>query len=184
MRKQEPWIAELNRRFPRRQPEPPYKDPFSIYDWVLFLFLILLILLIGTACFGQSVSPVLAQAHGTRTKGTVTFRNDQLVPVALTIEAESVSGTPEGHALYRHLDSTVSVRLAATSARLAPKQSFSVDYEITCQVLPCVVALQGSFSGLRNKEGLVVVLRMPEVVYICAREKGCRDSVRASWGIH
>lgn len=181
MRHFDPWIDDLNRRFPRRQPEPPYRDRTLLYGVVLFLLLIALCLISGFA-HGQTVSPVIVESRGPRVKGEVTFSNDQLVPLSLVIEPKTVkvvSGVP----LYLHLESGVSVKLDTSSARLGPRQRFVVGYEIQCAAMPCAVSLQGTFTGLHTRDGLAIALHLPHVVYICAKQKGCRDEVRKSWGV-
>lgn len=177
----DPWIDELNQRFPRRQPEPPY-NPNRLYDWIIFLVLVFLILLIATACFGQTVSPVLVEGKGPHVKGEITVTNNQLIPMGLILEAQSVV-VVSGQTFYQHLDPSINVKLGAMSARLSPKQSYVVPYEITCAAMPCVVNIGATFTGLHTKDGLAIALHLPHVVYVCQKARGCRDSVRHGWGL-
>ncbi len=180
----DPLLDDLNKRFPRRSPEPPVSKILLrgvILFVLLWLLLAILICFASTECHAQTISPAISEAHGPKVRGEFTVTNNQIIPMAVWIEPQSVSGGG-GQIFFKHLDSSVSVRFTSTSARLSPKQSYSIGFEVQCAMLPCIVNLAATFTGLHSN-GLAVALHTANIVYICQREKHCRDEIRASWGV-
>jgi hypothetical protein len=173
----DPIVADLNKRFPRRReiPMSPTKGA------ILFVILAALIVILLIACSGhaQTISPAISECKGPRCKGEFTVTNDQIVPLALWIEAQSVVSSPSGTIFYHHLSPDVQVKLTNTSARLAPKQSYVIGYDVTCPG-QCVINFAATFTGLHSN-GLLLALHLSNVVYICEKSKHCRDDIRSSW---
>jgi hypothetical protein len=140
-----------------------------------------ILILICISAKAQTISPAISEVKGPRVRGEFSVTNNQIIPMAVWIEPQSVSGK-DGQIFFRHLDSNVSVRLTSTSARLSPRSSYVIGYDVACQTIPCVVNFSATFTGLRSA-GLAVALHMGNIVYICQREKHCRDEIRASWGL-
>jgi hypothetical protein len=138
--------------------------------------------LIGNAAAAQTVSPLIAE-FGKKISGDFTVSNNALTPQAVTIEAFSFGADKDGKPIYRALDSGIAVRLSETSARLGPKASRSIHYQITCVAYPCEVAIFADFVGLHTTNGIALSIHVPHVVYACEKVKGCRALVRKSWGL-
>jgi hypothetical protein len=173
----DPIVADLNKRFPRRQPEPPYK---GIWLDIITAFVIVVILgFVATKCHGQTISPAISECKGPKCRGEFTIRNDQIIPLAMFIEPQSVT-TADGKILYLHLNSQTFVHLSASSGRLSPHQTVLIDYEITCAAMPCVVNFAATFTGLHSN-GLLLALHLGNIVYICDKQKDCRSRIRANW---
>ena len=117
----DPWVTELNKRFPRRQPEP--KENKAFVGVIILFILLTVIILAATNCHGQTISPAISECKGPRCRGEITLTNNQIIPMAFWIEAQSVSGD-KGKIFYLHLDPSATVKLSSTSARLSPKQSY------------------------------------------------------------
>jgi len=182
----DPFLDDLNKRFPRRSPEPPVSK-ILLRGVVLFvrlwLLLAILICFASTECHAQTISPVISECKGPRCRGEIVLTNNQIVPLAAYIETQSLAAS-DGKVLYRHLDSGINIRLTNNSARLGPRQSYVIGYEITCREMPCVVNLGTVFQGLHTKEGLAVALHLGSVIYLCSdKAKGCRERTRQGWGI-
>jgi len=148
-------------------------------DAVLILELILigvLILVCASEAGAQTVSPVAAEAKGPKARGEFSLTNNQIVPLAVFVEATSAQQST--------LAPGVTVRLANSSARLGPKQTYVFQYEVECAALPCAVNFWATLTGLHTKDGLAVALHLPSVLYVCDRAKDCRANTLRTWAAH
>lgn len=135
-----------------------------------------------TALFGQSVSPLVVEC-GKRCSGSFTVSNDGLRPMSVVVEPYSFSLSPKSETLFRQLDSTVTVELSETSARVGPKSEHTFDYDIHCQQLPCMVAITSGMVIGHTVEGLAVRLVVPHIVYVDEKGKGARARLRLQAGL-
>jgi hypothetical protein len=141
-----------------------------------------LLLLVGTAV-GQTISPVIVEC-GKKCSGTFTVKNNQTIPASVYLESNSFSLTSDSKSVLRKLDSTTTVILDATSARIAPLDSRVFSYKIICRQLPCAVQITAVMTASKKSEsGMQILFGLPEVVYVCERKKDCRKNVRKEAGI-
>jgi hypothetical protein len=140
------------------------------------------ILAIGVSLHAQTVSPVISE-YGKKASGEFTVTNNALVPEAVAVEAMSFSVGTDGKSIFRPLDPGVDVQLSTQSARLGPRQSYVVNYEVHCAVLPCAVTIFSTLTGLHTTEGIAMAIHLPHVIYVCNKPKACRQSMRRAWGV-
>ena len=178
----DPLVDDLNKRFPRRTPAPAYRPKVNYWPIIISLVIVGLgALLITSFCHAQMISPAISECR-THCRGEMTLTNNQVVPLAVYIEPQSVTAGDVGRIFYKHLDPNVIVRLSSTSARLSPHQAYIVDYEIICQS-DCVVNFSATFTGLHSN-GLAVALHVGNIVYLCDKQKDCRKQTRQKLGLN
>jgi hypothetical protein len=140
-------------------------------------------LLVASSVCAQTISPVIVEYGHGKADGQFTVTNNSLVSSAVTIEPKSFSIVPNSIPIYRPLDSTVHLALSESSAFVGARQTHTFYYSIKCDVLPCLVVLDaGVTTGQKTQEGLIIRALVPHVVYICEKQKGCRQSVRKASG--
>jgi hypothetical protein len=150
------------------------------------LFLALLLALIGLLAWSanaQTISPLMGECGGKKCTGQFTVTNNGIVPLAVSIDAHAVTFTAAGEPILHPLDSTTHVKLSETSARVAPRQGHDFSYTIQCDALPCVIGFAAGMSAGHTDNGMAVRLVLETAVYICEKSKGCRASIRKSYGL-
>jgi hypothetical protein len=150
-------------------------------------FAIIVLLFAGSVnvAWAQTLSPMVGE-YGKKANGTFLLTNNTVVPLAVTIEAQSFSVDKMGKHL-RPLDSTTHVQLSETSARLAPKEIHEVNFKIRCDVYPCLVTflsgmVVGHTQGDKDHPVFQVRLILEHVAYVCSKAKNCRKDVLAAAG--
>src|SRR5512138_1271262 len=121
---------------------------------------LLAVVWMAVAASAQTVRPLVVDA-GNPTKGRVEYVNDSALPVNVVVEAKSFSVSETGEITYRPLDSTLHLKLSATSFRIPPQQSYYLFYEASTDQAPAWFTIYGSFSGsgLRTGQGFSVRLQ-------------------------
>jgi hypothetical protein len=138
----------------------------------------ILALVLVSAAFGQTVSPVSGEFNKPHAKGTFTATNNALVAQVVTVRPYTMDAVA-GQTQFRELDSTVHVKLSETSAKLPPRAPHSFDYDIICDKSPCAVAFITTFAGQHVTEAIKLEIKIPVTAYVCVdRKSGCRKYVR------
>jgi len=143
------------------------------------------LLLSGACAFAQSVSPVIVEYKG-KAAGRIALTNNTLTPMAVVLEPQSFSITPEGNGVYRPLDSDIHVQLSSMSVRLEPGQTYYVFYKATAEKLPAWFTVYSIFSSLHHTGSLDVRILLPHTVYIYPKKPLSKDKdevtvTQATW---
>jgi hypothetical protein len=148
-----------------------------------FLKAVVLLLICAGAAGAQTLSPIISEC-GAKCKGEFTVTNNGLAPMAVTIQPVSFSLDKDtGRSIFRPLDSTVTIRLAESSARVPIKGAHTFSYDLQCNAAPCPVTFLVSMSAGHTDSGLQIKIEIPAVVYSCERAKDCRANVRKAAGL-
>ena len=127
----------------------------------------------------QSVSPAIVEfKYKKEIKGSVTIENNAVIPLTYTLEGMSFTIDKQGRSSWRSLDNTIHLTLEESSGKLRPRESRTIFYRATCEIVPCWFAINTTFNGLHTPEGFVVSLHLDQAVYACPKEKNCRATVR------
>src|SRR5262249_16389139 len=124
-----------------------------------FLRMILLTMcgvgVLGSVVAAQTVKPVIAEL-GNPAKGRIEYYNDSLKPLNVVLETKSFTVSDTGEITYRPLDTTVHLKLSATSFRVMPQQSYYVFYEADTAEAPAWFVVYAAFSGFpfRTQQGM------------------------------
>jgi hypothetical protein len=139
-----------------------------------------------TAVAQVGVSPLKAE-FGKKASAQMTVSNGSLSPIAVTLEAKTLTMGSDGHLTLSDLDpAVVKVKLHETSARLAAKSSRTFDYDIKCN--RCAVVISAAAAPIQKLKvdgdamGARVVLRYGMTNFVCPSVKGCRESFLREWG--
>ena len=134
----------------------------------IILFAVLDLFLLTLAAGAQTIGTPIAEfttKPGKISRGSFQIQNDQLQPVAFTIESYSISFNNQ-KLNYRALDAGVKVELSQTSGRLGPKEIRRFDYKISCDSIPCTVGIQTGLVIGRTKDGMQVRIILPHLAYL------------------
>ena len=143
--------------------------------------LVYFFLIIASGIFAQTVAPLVSE-YGKKASGSFKIQNNTLQPVAVTVEAYSFSLDKDGQH-FRKLDDTVHVTLSQSSARLSPMEIHEFNYKVTCAAMPCMVSFQTGMVVGHTTDGLQVRLILPHAVYLCEKQKNCRQDVLTDAGL-
>ncbi len=141
------------------------------------------LLLSGVCAFAQTVSPVIVEYKG-KAAGRIALTNNTLTPMAVVLEPQSFSITPDGNGVYRALDSDIHVQLSSMSVRIEPGQTYYVFYKATAEKLPAWFTVYSIFSSLHHTGSLDVRILLPHTVYIYPKKPLGKDEVtitKANW---
>ena len=136
---------------------------------------VLIFLSFSFICAAQEVSPPINEC-GHKCSGEFSVKNNGLTPFLVTVEAHSFSISKTRTPILRALDTGVSVRFSETSARLGPKAIHAFDYKVKCSQYPCLIQILSSMVVGHTPNGTAVRLQIPHVVYVCDKEKNCRNN--------
>ena len=144
--------------------------------------LVLLALLASpVAVHAQKVSPAFAE-FGKRARGKITVTNDGLTMLRVEVQPFSFTPTRDKQTPILILENGIHVRVGDSSFVLPAKTSRTVDYEATCEILPCHFVLlhtfRPSFEPTPMPEPGPVYLTTG--VYVCEQQKDCRKTIRES----
>lgn len=142
--------------------------------------LLTLLALLGTAQHGraQSVQPVIMEytVKGA-SSGSYVISNDMLVPIFVSIQAQSFTIDPSGKALYQPLSKNIHLDLSTTSLKLPPKQSRTIYYRASADQLPAWFTIYSTLMGVPGQKGITMQLRLPHTVYLLPKEKASRTEL-------
>jgi hypothetical protein len=131
----------------------------------------------------QSVSPLVVEC-GRKCNGSFTVTNDQNDVLNVTVEPFSFNLSPQGKTLFEPLSKDADVTMKEMAARVPPHGEWQFDYNIRCGQPPCRVALVTAMTvGKPNPDGLTIRMIIPEIIYSCEKQRGCRAVQRASFGL-
>jgi hypothetical protein len=150
----------------------------------LILFVVLDLFLFALAASAQTIAPPTAEFNtkpGKTSRGSFQTQNNSLQAVAFTIESYSVTVDARGPQ-YHPLDPGVKVELSSTSGRLGPKQIFTTDYRISCDSLPCAVAIKTGMVTGHTKDGMQVRIILSHFAYL-AQSKHPRQDILMAAGL-
>jgi hypothetical protein len=145
------------------------------------IILFLVLLTPGAVRAQISVGPPVSEL-GVNKKGEaraeLNVANVSLIPQFVVIEARGFLLDADGKTVFRPLESTTTVELSETSARVGAKQSRQFDAKITCTKLPCWVSLVGSAIVGKSTNGAAEKVNIFTTWYVCEKAKNCRDEIR------
>ena len=118
----------------------------------------------------QTVRPVIVEHKGKAAKGKIELVNDGLVPMNVVIEPKSFQVSEEGQLSFQSLDPNLQVKLSTMAARIPPKQTHIVFYEVKAENLPAWVVIYSTFALKPPDLGIGVQVQLPHVVYLKQEE--------------
>jgi hypothetical protein len=138
------------------------------------IILILTLAALTTAATAQvTLSPLNAE-FGKKAKGEFNLTNGTFAPLSVTFELQSVELSSGKFAMV-DLKPTTHVKLSEYSARIPAKQTRTIAYTVTCDVMPCGVVILSTMATGHTNEGIAMATRMGTIAYVCDKQKGCRD---------
>lgn len=150
---------------------------------MLLLALVGFVSLFWSHCaFAQAVSPVIVE-YKVKAEGRFALTNRTLVPMAVVLEPQSFSITPDGKGVFRPLDANIHVKLSTMSFRLDPGQTYYVFYKAEADKLPAWFTVYSVFSSLQHTSGLDVRIMLPHTVYIYPKKPLTKQQVQVKQAI-
>jgi len=144
--------------------------------------LLLLAVLLPAALHAQTVMPLYGECSAKKCSGSFSVRNDQVIPLAVTLDARSFT-LKDGKMVWQNtLAPGVALRLSGTSVRLGPKQSYRFGFKASCATIPCQFAVLPDFSGMHLNNGIKLDMHLDYAVYVCAKKKECRANALRAGG--
>ncbi len=143
----------------------------------------LLLLVSGCCAFAQTVAPVIVEYKG-KAEGRISLVNNTTLPMAVVLEPQSFSITPEGKGIYRPLDPDIHVKLSAMSFRIDPGQTYYVFYSATADKLPAWFTVYSVFSSAQHRPGLDVRILLPHTVYIYPKKSKAKENVQLTRAVY
>ena len=132
---------------------------------------LLLLLLCGAmAVSAQVVRPVIVEHKGKVFRGKIELVNDSVVPMSVVVEPKSFQVSEEGEITFQPLDEDLQVKLSAMGARIPPKQTQYVFYEVKAENLPAWLVIYSTFALRPPELGIGVQIQLPHVVYLNQEE--------------
>ncbi len=143
----------------------------------------LLLLTCASCAFAQTVAPVIVEYKG-KAEGRISLVNNTTLPMAVVLEPQSFSITPEGKGIYRPLDPDIHVKLSAMSFRIDPGQTYYVFYSATADKLPAWFTVYSVFSSAQHRPGLDVRILLPHTVYIYPKKSKAMENVQLTRAVY
>ena len=141
-----------------------------------------LLVFLSAIAQAQTVSPIISEYHGSKAKGEFTVSNGSTGSFHAIILASSFDVDKDGNPRFRPLDPSIHLRLDSQSNTIGARQAHTYFYEVTCDKEPCWLSIYAVVglgrAATPNGGGINVSVRLPHTVYLCEREKNCRDHVR------
>jgi hypothetical protein len=148
-------------------------------------WLSVLAVLFGSVAGAQTISPLTTSYKvkpGKNVSGSFVVTNNALTPSNVVVETASFRWVNDKQILEA-VGTNVRVKLSETSFRLGAKTSHTVNYQVSCDKLPCAVALFSAFISGHVENGVNIAIHLPTSVYMCEDDaKHCREKVRSSLG--
>lgn len=143
-----------------------------------YSFLALLILSAAMPAAAQTVSPPLVE-YQERASASFQVSNPTLFPQTVVLQPRGFEVDERGNLRDTPLDtSRIRLKLSAMSVRLAPRQTYTVFYEVEADSAPAWFAIMSVFTGGRTQNGIAVRVELPHVVYLNQRAPIAQADVR------
>jgi len=138
----------------------------------------LMIVVSAVSARAQTVRPLISEL-GNPARGRVEYVNDSLVPLNVLVQAQGFRVSESGDISYMPLESSIHLKLSATSFRIPPKQSYYLFYEAETDHSPAWFVIYATFSGfaVRSQEGMNVRLELPHTVYLLPKKGMSQEDV-------
>lgn len=143
----------------------------------------LLLVISSCGAFAQTVAPVIVEYKG-KAEGRISLVNNTTLPMAVVLEPQSFSITPEGKGVYRPLDPEIHVKLSAMSFRIDPGQTYYVFYTATADKLPAWFTVYSIFSSAQHRDGLDVRILLPHTIYIYPKKQKGKENVQLTRAVY
>jgi P pilus assembly chaperone PapD len=151
--------------------------------WLLRILSSLLLVISSCCAFAQTVAPVIVEYKG-KAEGRISLVNNTTLPMAVVLQPQSFSITPEGKGVYRPLDPDIHVKLSAMSFRIDPGQTYYVFYSATADKLPAWFTVYSVFSSAQHRPGLDVRILLPHTVYIYPKKSKGKENVQLTKAVY
>jgi hypothetical protein len=135
-----------------------------------------LIPLLGAACFGQSIQPLIVEYTG-KADGKFELTNNTLTPMAVVLEPKSFGIDANGKGIYRPLDANIHLELSAMSLRLEPKQTYYVFYKVNADQLPAWFTVYAVFTPIQKTQGIKLRIMLPHTVYLYQKKSLDKEAI-------
>ena len=139
------------------------------------ILLMIVFVFAGTAR-AQTISPVIVE-YKEKARGKFEVHNDAVVPLNVVLEPRSFSVDEKGQPFFRKLDEGIHVKLSAMSFRLAPRQTYTVFYEVTAEAVPAWLTIYALVTGATTPDGIKLVIELPHTVYLLPAKPSAEGSV-------
>lgn len=180
----DPYLDDLNKRFPRRREIPPRK-PVLLYVLIV-AFVLLILCAVAISGNAQTVSPLVVECS-LKCRGQFTVDNHTLVPFTVLIDPQTFTlkeNVQDPTPVYKALDlNVVGVKVSDIAARIPPKGRHTFVYNLTCAKEPCLVTFWSGMIVGHTTQGVAVKVNLAHTVYMCTKQKGCRAQVFKQAGI-
>lgn len=138
------------------------------------------VLIASGIAHGQQISPTAEEFKGPHAKGFFTVANQGVKPLAVSVEATSLSIDSNGHPVLSPNPPNVTVIFKQPQFKLGPKQTHMVNFEATCISVPCHFELLASFAPAIDSDGIAVVTHLGTAIYVCEKQRDCRKETLAT----
>jgi hypothetical protein len=134
------------------------------------------LLLCALSLQAQTVRPLIDEnivpQRDQKAKGKIEYVNDSLEPLTVTLDTQSFTVSDTGEISYAPLNSSIHVKLSASSFRILPKQSYLVFYEASADSVPAWFVVYATFAGYKERtaEGLKIHLLLPHTIYLLPKQ--------------
>ena len=118
----------------------------------------------------QVVRPVIVKHKGKVIRGKIELVNESVLPMNVVVEPKSFQVSEEGELSFHPLDENLLVKLSSMGARIPPKQTHLVFYEVKAEVLPAWLVIYSTFALRPPDLGIAVRVQLPHVVYLHQEE--------------
>lgn len=133
-------------------------------------------LFVARCLCSQTVSPMIQEFIG-EAEGRIALTNNTPEPVAVVLEPRSFNIAPDGHGVYRSLDSKVHLKLSSTSFRIDPGQTLYALYRAKADTLPAWFTIYSTFSMVGHRTGLDTRILLPHTVYIYPKKRASKGDI-------
>jgi hypothetical protein len=130
------------------------------------------LLLLCCGATAQTISPVIVEC-GLKCSGEFTLKNNSTKPIIALLDVYSFK-VVDGKPVDQLLNSGTKVDLDSKSARISPLGEHVFAYRIFCDQEPCMTQILAGFAAGKTKDGTLIMVRLPETIYSCRKQKGCR----------
>ncbi len=132
------------------------------------------VLMLSIFAIGQvTLSPPRAQ-YGKKAKGEFTLTNESFQPLSISLEAMSAA-VKDGDFTVSPMGSDQHLKLSEYSAKIGAKQTHTFAYDLRCNTLPCAAVIFSSVAVGHTDNGMGINGRVGHVIYVCQKEKNCRE---------
>jgi hypothetical protein len=131
----------------------------------------------------QTVRPLIdeniVKDKDKKATGKIEYVNDSLEPLTVTLDTQSFTVSDTGEITYAPLNSSIHVKLSASSFRILPKQNYLVFYEASADSVPAWFVVYATFAGYKETtaEGLKIHLLLPHTIYLLPKQGVKKDEL-------